>query len=429
MAAEPVSFSRQVAPILADQCLECHRAEKAKGGYRVDTFEQLLKAGDSEDAPVVAGKPEGSALYELLVTHDEDDRMPKKADPLPEKSITLIRQWISEGAKFDGKDARQPIASLIADSKPAAAAPVKYPRPLPITAMTVNGDGKVLAVSGYREVTLWDPETGKLRNRIGGMPERVLGLSFVSGGPWLVVTGGLPGRSGEVWLINVAQPNERKRLVQIRDCALCAVVTPDGKTIVTGGADNQVRAFSFPDGKPLWKTEAHADWVLALAVSNDGTHVASASRDRTAKVFDTKSGVIEGTFTGHSVPVLSIAFRPDGIELVSGSNDGEMRRWNLNGAMLKDGLLRPCGSSDILSLGFLDQDTAIAAGGNGQVNVVDIKAKKIKLRFKPHADRVNVLSVFGSGEGQKVLAASHDGEVRVVQAGDAKETQRFIASP
>src|SRR5688572_10971403 len=45
----PVSFSRDLAPILADKCLTCHHEKKAKGRYRVDTFEQLFKAGEGGD--------------------------------------------------------------------------------------------------------------------------------------------------------------------------------------------------------------------------------------------------------------------------------------------------------------------------------------------------------------------------------------------
>lgn len=426
--AEPVSFSKQITPILADQCLECHRAEKAKGAYRLDTFERLLKAGDSESSPIVPGKPESSGLYSLITTHDDADRMPKKADPMSDKDIVLIKQWIVEGARFDGKDVKLPLAALMPAAKQPKA-PEKYPRPLPITAMAVNGDGKVLAASGYREVTLWDTETGKLLGRIPDLPERILGLSFVAGGPWLAVAGGLPGRSGEVWVLNATQQNERKRLAQLRDCALCLATTPDGKTLVSGGADNQVRAFALPEGKAMWNIEAHADWVMALAVSPNGSHVASASRDRTAKVIETATGVVDGTFTGHTMPILSIAFRSNGVELISGTSDGEVRRWDMNGSQQKDGLLRPCGRTEILSLGFADQDTAVIAAGNGQINAVDIKLKKTKSRFPVHADRVNAFCLLGTGDTRRVISASHDGELHITELKDAKEVLKFIASP
>src|SRR5688572_28425455 len=51
-----VSFQRDIAPLLQRRCLNCHNEDSAKGGYRLHTFEHLLQPGDSELAPVVAGK-------------------------------------------------------------------------------------------------------------------------------------------------------------------------------------------------------------------------------------------------------------------------------------------------------------------------------------------------------------------------------------
>lgn len=427
LAAAPLSFVRQIVPILADQCLECHRAEKAKGSYRLDTVEQLLRPGDSGEPPLVAGKPDEGELMRLIVTHDEDDRMPKQADPLPAAQVALLRTWIAEGADFDVPDRRAPLAGLV-EQAPREPAPERYPRPLPVTALALNGDAKVLVTSGYHEVLAWNPEDGKLRARIGDLPERILGLSFVAGGPRLAVAGGSPGRSGEVWLVDLGKAGERRRLASLRDCALCAVTTPDGKFLITGGADNRVRGFALPEGRPLWDVEAHADWVLALAVSPDGRHVASASRDRTAKVLDTATGSVEGTFTGHSVPVLSVAFSPDSRELISGGSDGELRRWELRGAAKKDGSLRPAGRSEALALGFLDAGTAVAGAADGGLRRLDLKTRAASGPLTAHGDRLTALLLRPHKDGVLLISASHDGEVRLTDsAGDEK--RRFVASP
>jgi mono/diheme cytochrome c family protein len=435
--AAPVSFAQQIVPLLVDQCVECHRAEKAKGGYRLDTFEQLLKPGDSDEAAVTPGKPESSEFFELIATHDEDDRMPKKADPLPEKDIALVRQWILEGAKFDGRDAKAMLATLLPQKD--IQSPMKYPRPIAVTAMALNGDGKVLVTNGYHEVLSWDPESGKLRGRISRLPERVLGLSFVKGGPLLAVAGGSPGRSGEVWLVDYANPSERKRLAQLRDCALCAVSTPDGSVLVTAGADNRVRAFALPEGKPMWDLEAHADWILNLAMSPDGKHVASASRDRTAKVFDVQTGTVEGTFTGHEVAVLSVAFSPESDQVISGDASGEMHRFRLDGEGIKDTTIRPGGRTEILALGFLNAETPVAVLGNGVATTIDTKSRQGKAMLARHDERVNAVLVSGPEESRQIISASHDGQVRVVQARRAEkdgrpslevsEVRRFVASP
>ena len=50
-----VSFVRDVAPILNKQCANCHGAKKAKGGYRLHTFENLMMEGSSKKPPVTPG--------------------------------------------------------------------------------------------------------------------------------------------------------------------------------------------------------------------------------------------------------------------------------------------------------------------------------------------------------------------------------------
>src|SRR5215216_3093595 len=96
-AAETVAFCKDIAPTLVAKCLACHNSEKAKGGYRLHTFEALLKPGTSKEAPIVPGKPDASLLYKLITAKDEDDRMPQKDDPLPPELITTIKHWIEQG--------------------------------------------------------------------------------------------------------------------------------------------------------------------------------------------------------------------------------------------------------------------------------------------------------------------------------------------
>ena len=58
-AAQEDFFEAKVRPVLADNCLECHGAEKHKGGLRLDVRAAMLKGGDTGPA-VVPGKPEES---------------------------------------------------------------------------------------------------------------------------------------------------------------------------------------------------------------------------------------------------------------------------------------------------------------------------------------------------------------------------------
>ena len=64
-AAGPVDFAKDVQPIFAAKCYDCHGPAKQKGGIRLDAA-AALKGGDSGDPLLVAGDPEKSHLIKLV---------------------------------------------------------------------------------------------------------------------------------------------------------------------------------------------------------------------------------------------------------------------------------------------------------------------------------------------------------------------------
>ena len=68
----PVSFREDVKPILEASCVKCHARGQSKGGFSLETREQLLKGGDS-GAAVVPGKSAESYLVELVAGVDPDN--------------------------------------------------------------------------------------------------------------------------------------------------------------------------------------------------------------------------------------------------------------------------------------------------------------------------------------------------------------------
>ena len=72
-----VSFSKEIYPLLEKSCTKCHGKGKAKGGFSLETRENLLAGGDSGQS-VVPGKSDESYLIELISGLDPDYVMPQK---------------------------------------------------------------------------------------------------------------------------------------------------------------------------------------------------------------------------------------------------------------------------------------------------------------------------------------------------------------
>jgi len=97
-ATGPVSYEKDIWPILEVNCLSCHRAGNAQSGYSLSTRERMLTGGP-RGAGVVPGKSAESLLY-LTMTGDRNPRMPPDRDPTPEQ-LQLIKRWIDAGAAGD----------------------------------------------------------------------------------------------------------------------------------------------------------------------------------------------------------------------------------------------------------------------------------------------------------------------------------------
>ncbi len=97
----PVSYGRDIRPILSENCFYCHGQDpnQRKADVRLDTF-----AGQRSEGIVVPGKPAESSLLERIHATEASQLMPppKSNRKLTADQKKLIERWIAEGAKFEG---------------------------------------------------------------------------------------------------------------------------------------------------------------------------------------------------------------------------------------------------------------------------------------------------------------------------------------
>jgi hypothetical protein len=96
-ADDKAFFEKEVAPILAANCMECHSADKAKGKLVLADRSGFQKGG-RKGALVSADKPDESLLLRAL-SHDEALKMPPKTK-LPQKEIDVLTRWVKAGAPW-----------------------------------------------------------------------------------------------------------------------------------------------------------------------------------------------------------------------------------------------------------------------------------------------------------------------------------------
>jgi hypothetical protein len=421
VGAAEVSFTKDIAPVFVAKCLACHNAEKAKGGYRMHTFDALLKPGSSKDAPLVPGKSAESLIFQLITTTNDDDRMPQKDDALPASQIARIREWIDAGAKFDGADRSVALAVLSPPRHPAA--PQAYPVPVPITALAFDSSGELLAASGYHEITIWNSHSGELVRRIGNVAERTFDLAYSPDGRWLAAASGTPGKLGELKLFNATNGELARVFVTTADALLALAFSHDGKRLAAGGADNMIRTWETESGWQLHSIEQHADWVLSLAFSPDDTQLVSGSRDKSARVFDARNGELETTHTGHGDYVTAVTWT-DNKTVISASREREAHRWNARDGK-KAGELS--GWDAVPTRLIISSNRLFSGAMDRTVREHDLEKKNVVRTFAGARDTVHALTWHSAS--QRLAAGTHDGEVRVWNTETGQPLMKFLAAP
>ena len=92
-------FEKNIRPILAERCLECHGPEKHQNGLRFDTQAAVTKGSDY-GLVIVPGNPAASKLVKAIRHLPNVEPMPKKGDALKPEQIALIERWIQNGAAW-----------------------------------------------------------------------------------------------------------------------------------------------------------------------------------------------------------------------------------------------------------------------------------------------------------------------------------------
>ena len=417
---ELVSFAETVAPIFSKRCLACHNARTAKGRYNMETFAAIVKGGESGDALEV-GDADSSTLFAMI----EDGSMPKDADPLSPEQIAAVKHWINTGAVLDaGLSPSAPLIQIMPkETQPDP--PEAYPVPVPVTSVAFSPDGATLATSGYHEVILWKVEDGSLLRRITNVAERVYDIEFTKDGQKIVVASGTPAQIGEAKIFQVADGKLLGDLVRTDDSVFAVSLSPDQKRLATAGADRAIRVFDFATQKQQLLIEDHADWVMDVAWSADGTRLASASRDKTSKVFDAVSGDSLVTFNGHGQPVYGVGFQADGKIVVSSGSDKQIRTWNVADA--KQVKVIGGFGNEVFRIIVTPEGHVYSCSADKNARAHQISDGKALKTFAGHTDWVYSVAVHAGTK--RVVAGSYNGEVRIWNIDDAKESLKIIAAP
>jgi mono/diheme cytochrome c family protein len=111
-----IDFTRDVRPILANNCFHCHGNDDGHrtADLRLDLWQKTSEAAGAESV-VTPGKPDESELISRITSDDPDEHMPPadSGKSLTPEQIEILKSWVAQGAEY------KPHWAFVAPAKPA----------------------------------------------------------------------------------------------------------------------------------------------------------------------------------------------------------------------------------------------------------------------------------------------------------------------
>ncbi len=324
---KPLTYEKDVAPILRKYCAGCHNDGDREGEFSLESYQSMLKGTDNGPA-FLAKNPESSRLFRLM-TGTTDPKMPPEDEPAPSKEeIESIRLWIEQGAK--GPEGAEP--DRLALHVPQIQS--KTDR-RPITAIALSPDGNAMASARYGEVVISRKMSGKDKEKqdwqttatLKEFRGKVTSVHFCLDGKNLITSSGVVGLGGVATLWEMASLKKVREFAGHRDIMFDAEASPDGKLLATCSYDQSITIWDLNTGKRLRVLDGHNGAVYDVAFSPDSKTLLSASADATCKVWRVSDGMRLDTLGQPLKEQYCVSFSPDGKLIAAGGADNRIRIW------------------------------------------------------------------------------------------------------
>ncbi|MEM7726847.1 MAG: WD40 repeat domain-containing protein [Cyanobacteria bacterium P01_A01_bin.45] len=185
-------------------------------------------------------------------------------------------------------------------------------------------------------------------------------------------------------------------------------ISPEGKILVSGSADNTVKVWNLHNGKLLRTLKDHKGRVTSVAIAPDGEILITGSDDSTIKIWNLKTGELISTLNQSEAVVTSIVITPDGKKFIGASTDKIIKVWNL-----KNQELEKTFKADTASLGISGDGKTLFSGNNdGTIHLFDFSSGKLLQILTPPLPK-NPDFDFQKASAVSSIAVSNDGKTLV----------------
>jgi WD40 repeat protein len=460
---EPVSYTKEIAEILENKCVDCHGAILAEHRLNLESTTGMRKGGKHGPA-LVPGKADDSLMFKLAA-HRMEPIMPPRDKPankpLTPEELGLLKSWIDAGAQDDSSAGGAPTNEqhrpiVLGDLPPGVQ---------PINAVDLTADGARVAAGRANVVQVFDVDSGLEIIALGGHQDLIQSLRFSPDGTllaagsyqkitiWNAPTGrpwkSLAGHGGPVGAVAVAHQRDvcysgsQDKTIRVWNLAdgklrktwnqpapvTAVAIGPDDKTIVSGGSDGLVRWLDGTDGRELLALKGHTaavSSVFLLDGAGTDTRIVSVSEDSTGRIWSLRPAAVGKGNTnisskasetkpivlaGHKGPIRCLAITPDAATIITGGDDATIRLWSAQDGKPR-GVLPTGHGKPILAVAVDPKGQTILAGSaDATARLLVLADGKLLRTFAGHPGPIR--SVAFAPSGDRVATADALGGLKV----------------
>ncbi|HIM29247.1 MAG TPA: hypothetical protein EYG57_06790 [Planctomycetes bacterium] len=280
-------------------------------------------------------------------------------------------------------------------------------------------DTAVISGGSDKTLRLWTLVDGKQVRTFTGATDSITGAAVSADGATLVASS--TDKIARYWSLKVATPTVAPTLIIEHASVVHAVgISADGARVSTASEDGVVRVWDTASGRELQRFSGHVGAALSVMLSDDGTTILSGGADKSAQI---ASISVESMFVSGETKLGDAVFLVDGSSVATTGSDKQVKIWAADGKPVRQ------------LVGAVAELTRLAVRGDGaQIAAADSEGRLLLWNTADdvlqHTVETGAIinDLCYSSDHQRIAAAGADNHLRVFRTDDGQPLQEQVAA-